>query len=115
MSSPTYLGERRSFERYGARFPVKFKDTRNDYGTDVFLRDVSAEGARLVTKDRIFLHDSLAVLVELPDGQEPLNLNGEVVWSRPMPDVTTWDVGIKFHKIDFMKLHRILKFTSTPA
>ena len=114
MSTP-YLGERRSFERYSARFPVKFKDTRNDYGTDVFLRDVCAEGARIVTKERMFLHDSLAVLVELPDGKESLNLNGEVVWSRPMPGVNMWDVGMKFHKIDFMKLYRVLKFTSAPS
>ena len=49
--------ERRIFERFSARFPVKFKDAREDYGSDVFLRDASAQGIRIMTKERFFLDD----------------------------------------------------------
>ena len=100
--------ERRLFDRFSARFPAKFKDSRNDYGTEVFLRDASAAGARLITRERSYVNDSLSLLVELPDGQEPLTLNGYVVWARPQ-DVM-WELGITFHRIEFVKLHRLFKF-----
>ncbi len=100
--------ERRLFERFSARFPAKFKDSRNDFGTEVFLRDVSASGLRLVTRDRTFVNDSLALQVELPDGPSPLTLNGSVVWSKPHDMM--WEVGMNFHKIEFLKLHRLFKF-----
>ena len=60
--------ERRNFDRFLARFPVKIKDSRNDYGTDVYLRDISAQGARLVTTQKYFHKDSLSLQVKLPDG-----------------------------------------------
>lgn len=101
--------ERRLFERVSARFPAKFKDSRNDYGTEVFLRDVCAGGVRLLAKERSFLNDSLALEVELPDGQGPLTLNGYVTWCRPHDMM--WEVGLAFHKIDLLKLHRIFKLT----
>ena len=31
--------ERRIFDRFQSRFPTKFKDSRGDFGNDVFLRD----------------------------------------------------------------------------
>lgn len=101
--------ERRLFERISARFPAKFKDSRNDYGTDVFLRDVCAGGARLLTKERSFINDSLALEVELPDGQGPVVLKGYVAWCRPHDMM--WEVGLAFHKIELLKLHRIFKLT----
>lgn len=101
--------ERRIFERVSARFPTKIKDSRNDYGTEIFLRDVCAGGARLVSKERIFVNDSLALEVELPDGRGPIVLNGYVAWSKPHDMM--WEIGITFHKIDLLKLHRIFRLT----
>lgn len=103
------LEERRLFERFTARFPTRFKDSRKDYGNEVFLRDLCASGARLLTKERSFLNDSLALEIELPDGQGPLTLHGYVVWSKPHDMM--WEVGMAFHKIDFLKLHRLFKIS----
>ena len=113
MNSP-YLGDRRIYERYSARFPVRFKDTDQGYGTNLFLRDVSAEGARLITKERVYLNDGLSLMIELPDGHSPVALNGQVVWNKPMNGTGMWHVGIRFHKIDFMNLHRFMKYVSAP-
>ncbi|HOW35278.1 MAG TPA: PilZ domain-containing protein [Candidatus Omnitrophota bacterium] len=103
------IDDRRVFDRFMARFPVKFKDERADFGTNVFLRDVSATGAKVSTKERFLLNDKIDLLVELPDGHEPLNLSGRVAWSRPA-NPQTWDVGMKFDKVDFMDTQRIFKF-----
>src|SRR5476651_898880 len=95
-------GERRIFERFSARFPVKFKDAREDYGSGVFLQDASAQGMRILTKERFFLEDQLAVEVELPDGGEPMVLIGRVVWVRFL-NLSLWDLGIEFAQVNFLK------------
>ena len=101
--------DRRKFDRVLARFPTKIKDSRNDFGTDVFLRDVSAEGARVSTRQKMFIHDSIAIQVKLPDGYDSLVLNGEVVWLKNQSD-RTFEVGLKFHSLELMNLQRLFQF-----
>ena len=111
--SETKLENRRLFERFSARFPVKFKHLRNDYGTDVFLRDASAQGAKITSRQRLFLNDSVSLIVELPDGSQPLTLNGRVTWAKPRgPEL--WDVGLEFHKVNLMEMQRIFRLVNTP-
>ena len=103
--------DKRIFERFFARFPVKFKHSLNDFGTEVFLRDASAEGIRVATKEKMFLHDSVSLLVKLPDGQDPLVLNSQVVWVKSKsPDL--WEIGLKFHKINLMEMQRMFKLVN---
>jgi len=105
--------ERRIFERFQARFPAKFKDTRDDFGNDVILRDASADGVNILTKDRLFLNDRIALEVELPDGNDPLVLSGRVIWSKPTIESSMWDIGLQFDEVNFMKMHRIFKYSHT--
>jgi len=102
--------ERRVYERFSARFPVKFKDAREDYGTDVFLRDASAQGLRILTKERFFLEDQISLEIELPDGGEPMVLSGHVVWAKFL-NLSLWDLGIQFPQVDFLKMQRLFKLT----
>ena len=102
--------DKRLFERFSARFPVKFKDGREDYGTNVFLRDASDQGAKLLSRKRFFLNDYVAVDVKLPDGTDPLVLNGQIIWVRTIEPNMLWDIGVKFPKVDLMKIQRIYKF-----
>ena len=102
------MNDKRLFERFSARFPVKLKHSRGDYGTDVFLRDASAQGMHITSKMKMFLNDSVSLVVELSDGINPLTLNGRVVWTKNR-DPKLWDVGLEFHKIDFMKTQRLYK------
>jgi len=106
--------ERRIFERFSARFPVKFKDTRDDYGDEVFLRDASASGARIMSKERFFLEDQLSLEVELPDGGEPMILSGRVVRVKSL-DLSLWDIGMQFPQVNFLKMQRLFRLTQTIA
>ena len=100
--------ERRVFQRFSARFPVKFKDSREDYGTDVFLRDASAAGVRVITKERFFLEDQIALEVQLPDGGDAIVLNGHVVWVKLL-NLALWDIGIQFPQVNFFRMQRLYK------
>ena len=105
--------DRRAFERFNARFPVRFKDSQHDYGTNVSLRNASAQGAQITTKDRLYLNDSVILEVELPDCKEPMTLRGQVVWAVG-DESGMWDIGLQFHAIDLMHMSRLYKFV-TPA
>lgn len=101
--------ERRTFERLPARFPTKFHDSSEDYGNDVFLRDMSASGVRIATKEKLFLHDVVSLDVKLPDGQAPVPLNGRVCWVRPVAP-RVFEAGVEFHKVNFVRIARLTKF-----
>jgi Tfp pilus assembly protein PilZ len=111
---PQATEERRVFERFSARFPVKFKDTREDYGADVFLRDASAQGVRILTKERFFLDDQIDLEVELPDGGEPMGMSGHVVWVKIM-NMTLWEIGVQFSQVNLLKMQRLFKLTENIA
>lgn len=104
----TTTGERRIFERFSARFPVKFKDARADYGIEVSLRDACAQGVCISTKERFFLDDQIALEVELPGGGEPMVLSGRVVWAK-FVDLSFWDIGIQFNEVKFFKMQRLVR------
>ena len=101
--------DRRVYERFPSRFPAKFKDTRDHFGENVYLRDASAGGVRITTKERLYLNDNITLEVDLPDGRGTMTLKGEVVWVKAKEN-EMWNVGIKFHKVDFMDLWRPYKF-----
>jgi len=112
LTASQTANERRIFERFSARFPVKFKDAREDYGSDVFLRDASAQGVRILTKERFFLEDQLALEVELPDGGEPMVLSGHVVWVKFL-NLSLWDIGVQFSEVNFLRMQRLFKLTES--
>ena len=99
---------RRLFERFMARFPVKLQSSRAEFGVNTFLRNVSANGIRFITKQEMFLKDSIALLVELPDGFESMLLTGRVMWTKKKTPAS-WDVGMEFHKTHLMKMQRIYR------
>ena len=105
--------ERRIFDRFQAHFPTKFKDARGDFGNDVFLRDASANGVNILTKERLLFNDSISLEVELPDGNDPLLLSGRVMWSKPAAGSSMWDIGLQFDKVALMKMQRLYKYNLT--
>ena len=107
-------GERRIFERFSARFPAKLKDANEDYGSEIFLRDASAEGIRILSKERYFLDDQIALEVEWPDGGKPMVLSGHVVWVKLL-NMSLWDIGVKFPQVNFLKMQRLFKLTENIA
>jgi hypothetical protein len=106
--------EKRLFERFRARFPAKYEHSRDDFGTNVFLRDASSLGAKISSRERLYINDNVSLLVQLPDGVDPLRLSGRVVWAKEnTPQL--WDIGVQFYKTDFMKIRRMFKFVQIPS
>ena len=109
MATMGVLQERRLFERIPARFPTRYRDSSIDFGSDVFLKDFSATGACIATKERLLLDDVVSLEVKVPDGMDAVPLNGRVRWvHRITPRI--FEAGVEFHKVELLHLHRIMKF-----
>ncbi len=104
------LEDRRLFQRFSARFPVRFQESPEDFGREVVLKDASAQGLKISTSKPFFVNDFVNLEIKLPDGQEPLALNGQVVWMKKQ-DPSIVELGIRFHKIQLMRLQRLFKFS----
>ena len=103
---PAAIQERRLFDRFVARLPVKLDEAEQNFSADVYLRDVSATGAKLVTRERLIPEDNVNFWVRVPDGKDPLHLKGRVVWAKEV-GMDVWDAGINFDKVRLMNLHRV--------
>ena len=101
--------DQRIFDRFTARFPARFEDSREGFDSEISLRDMSAQGARLVTHQRFHVNDHVSVQVKLPDGHTQLNLTGQIVWVKNQ-GFNLWEIGLKFEKMSFMALQRLFKF-----
>ena len=101
--------DRRIFDRFTARFPVKFKNSREGFGRNVFLRDICAEGAKISTKEKVLINDKIDILVEVPDGKDPVNLRGQVAWARET-NPNSWEAGVQFDALRLMGTYRIFKY-----
>ncbi len=101
--------DRRLFERFDVRFPTRFRDTSIDYGTDVFIQDCSGTGVRITTRQRMFIDDVVSLEVKMPDGLDPVALNGRVRWVHQVTG-EVWEVGVEFHRVDFMRMHRLVHY-----
>ena len=40
----------------------------------------------------------------------PLVLTGRVMWSKPT-STSMWDIGLQFEEVNFMKMHRVFKWS----
>ena len=99
--------DRRLFDRCMARFPTKFKESHNDYGAEVFLRDISAEGAKIQSRSHPLLNHPIELVIDLPDGHGPMVLAGRVVWVRNGLADGNWNAGVKFNRVNLMRTQRI--------
>jgi len=103
------IEDRRVFERFDARFPARLMDSSEDFGEKIYLSNASARGVKLQSKERFSVNEHIDLEVSLPDGQDPMIIRGEVVWFQGKGD-NEWEVGIKFDKIDLMRVMRLYKF-----
>ncbi len=100
--------ERRIFERFASSFPAKFKDAKEEYGTNVYLTNASGKGIRILTKTPLHFNDEVTVEVKLPDQGEPMAIGGQVVWAKNK-EANLWDVGLRFHDINLMHISRLYR------
>ncbi len=100
--------DRRVFERFDVRLPVKFIDLNQNREGTAYTHDVCAKGLCLVTSQQVIPFTPMELWLDMPDRGEPLYTRGEVVWSRPLP-TGAYRVGINLERADLMGMSRVLR------
>lgn len=101
------MEDRRIFERFPARFPLRFIDLKDNKEGIAQVRDVSAKGVGMITNEQLEPHTPLELWLQIPDRGEPLYTRGEVVWSNLKG--IHYHTGINLERADMMGLSRALR------
>ena len=100
--------DRRVFERFKARLPVRFIDLKRNREGTAYTCDVSAKGLGLVSQVEVNPYTPMELWLDMPDKGEPLYTRGEVVWSSSITP-NSWRVGINLERADLMGMSRVLR------
>ena len=106
------MRDNRIFERFKVHFPMKLKDSLENFGDNFYLQDASASGVRFSSKERMYLYDHINLEVEMPEDKQSVTLRGEVVWVKNK-DYNVWDVGCKFHEVDLVHLSNLYQYAES--
>ncbi len=102
------MEDRRIFQRFNIRFPVKLLDLNSGREINAETSDVSAKGLGIWSKDALTPNTPLEAWLKIPDRGEPLYTRGNVVWSKP-EGKGEYHLGIDLERADLMGLSRILR------
>lgn len=100
--------DRRIFERFSAKFPLRFIDLKRNKEGQAQVQDVSAKGLGIIAQDELTTDTTLEMWLDVPDRGEPLYTRGEVVWSK-LTQPGQWRLGVDLEKADLMAMSRILR------
>lgn len=100
----TMQEERRSSSRFPAALPVRFKGNPNEADGRIMLQDISAQGAKLISRERFFMNDYVSLEVKMPATGEIVELHGQVVWISTVEPQVSWNVGLTIEGDGIAKL-----------
>ncbi|MBF0483889.1 MAG: PilZ domain-containing protein [Candidatus Omnitrophica bacterium] len=101
--------ENRIFERIPLFLPASFCAADPHVGDQVFVSDISSNGVRIKTQNRLFYGDNVSVDVQIPGQEIPVKVEGRVMWARIRGD-HMWDVGLRFAKPLLVKMASLYNF-----
>jgi len=102
------MDDRRIFERFQSRFPLRFIDLKGSREGSGQTKDISAKGIGFMAKDDLKLHTPLEMWLELSDKREPFYARGEVAWSK-MIAPNEFNIGVNLERADLMGMSRVLR------
>ena len=106
---------RRRVPRRAQRYPVQWAVTEinGKPATDTWMVDVSCMGGRLDTTSALGPNTPVKFTVVLQDGKTKLEVNGRVIWMRPVFTCRgRFHQGVQFYGINW-DLDRLAKMEST--
>ena len=102
------MDDRRIFQRFNVRFPVKLLDLNSGQEAIAETNDISAKGIGVCSKENFNKNAPLEAWLKIPDKGEPLYTRGNVVWSTADAQ-GEYRLGIDLEKADLMGLSRVLR------
>lgn len=102
------MQDRRVFDRFSIKFPLRFLNPRSGGEALVQARDISAKGIGFEADEELAGRTFLEMWLAVPDKGEPLYMRGEVVWSEKLAPQRC-KVGVNLERANLMGLARVLR------
>jgi hypothetical protein len=102
------LEDKRIFQRFTVKFPVRFLDASSGKEGLALSQDVSAKGIGITSKEELKPHSPIEIWLQIPDQGEPIYTRGEVIWSKALGG-GEFRAGVNLEKADLMGLSRVLR------
>jgi hypothetical protein len=100
--------DRRIFERFETKMPLRFIDLTSSKEGEADLQDVCAKGIGFVSQQELLPQSTVEMWLKVPDKGEPLYVRGKVVWSKAA-ESSRYRMGVNLERADLMGLARILR------
>lgn len=100
--------ERRLFARIKIKMPLRFLNISDGMQGTAETIDISAEGVGFITKENLSVKSPLEMWLAIPQHDDPVHLEGEVVWSKILEDKVQKRVGVHFKEERLLELSQIL-------
>ena len=95
------LQERRTFARALIKFSLRYSFLDSGKKWVAKTHDVSAQGMCIFLRAKIMPHTPVQIWLQLPHNEQPIYLQGEVVWSESI-EQNKYITGICLEKADLM-------------
>ena len=102
------FADRRVFERFAAKFPVRCLDGLSGRELKAESADLSAKGICLAAAENLAVSLPLELWLEVPDQGEPFYARGEVAWCQP-GQAGCFRIGVHLERADLMGVSRVLR------
>jgi len=94
--------ERRKRNRFVERNEVLIRTTVDKYqgaGIAAHTYDLSTGGARIITSKSYPVGTLIKIRLNLAGSDQPVNLDGEVKWTRPKDNEDAFEIGVEFERL----------------
>jgi len=107
MEQNNHYKDKRIFERFTVKLPVKFLDLESNQEGDGESLDISARGLGLISNYPLKSYVPLEMWLEVDKKSAPFYTRGKVVWVKP--HLNNWRAGVEFEDTQLMEVSRILR------
>lgn len=108
--------ERRRFHRVSTSFDVEYSvDGQDSSGKKSLARNIGLGGIYFIAYEKLEIDSLLSLILHLPDGKQPLLLQGRLIWGRKFSaqdSIDRYDIGIEFIKPDSRIIERLFDYIS---
>ena len=119
MDSPekeNFLEERRKFPRLNLAVDINYSLLQKEPSLEVEVqsKNISAGGICLIVYEKLKIGDSLVLVINLPDGEHPIQVKGIIKWIGEFilsaDNKNSWDVGVEFKGIKEADREKLSKY-----
>jgi len=103
--------EHREYQRFDSFVGVHYKHRDGKKEEDGLTGDLSRNGLKLFTDEKLQVGEELDLSVLVPDDPKAINVAGEVIWCRTSREKTSkYDIGVKFIGLSAVDKFRVLDY-----